>query len=283
MKKFLSLTLTIIMLLTLISCAPKKKTAYEIITEAQTKMAKLNSNEIDVEMLLKLGTLGLNFSIPATINIKANELTSGSPKASMHSDLSFLGVEIGLDLYYENDYLYLSTMGSNVKLSTKELTGIMSGKDTSPEATSLQNEFDEILKNVLAEVEVQENEDGSQTIAYVINGEIMNNFIIKIMEASATEEDNQPTSVDCSDLEISQTVNKNGYITNFDIKFKMSVVQDLGEEGAALGIETSTTTYNIEAYITLNNPTAPVEVTPIDGYETFEEVAPEDQIGRAHD
>jgi len=280
MKKILSLTLIFMMLITLMSCTPKKKTAYEIITDAQAKTNELDSLDMSVDMQLRLGTSGLTFSIPAIVEMKIAGVTTDSPKASIHADMSFLGVEIGMDLYYEDEYLYLSALESTGKISTKDLTDKLNTEDSSSEAESFQDEYNKILEAALAEVEVIENTDGSKTVSYVISGESMNTLINKLMESSKSDEESsesvQASEIECSDIEVTQTISKDGYITVSDIKCDISVTQDLGEAGAALGMETSTSTYKIEATATLNNPGAQVEVTPIEGYETFEDISPEE-------
>ena len=278
MKKLLSLTLAVLMLMTLMSCTPKKKTAYEIINDAQEKMADMDSIDISSDLNLKMGTMGITFDIPATFNIKASELTSDSPKAYIYIDMSYFGITISFELYYADEYLYLSAMGSNGKISTKELSD-KEADEPNVAINSFMEEYNKLLKTSLEEVEVQENEDGSKTITYTIKGEQINPLISKLIAEFADEEtaeSAQATEIICSDIEVTTTINKDGYIEISDITCTVSTINDLGETGASLGMETTETSFSIEATTTVNNPGVPVEVTPINGYESFEEISPDE-------
>jgi len=282
MKKLLSLTLAVLMLMTLMSCTPKKKTAYEIITDAQTKMTELGSIDLNMDMNLTLGSQGITFSIPASMDIKAAELLSDSPKAKMNIEMSYMGITISLELYYADEYLYLSAMGQNAKFNTKELTDTLPDKDLSAEVETYQEEYNKMLEVSLAEVEVQENEDKSKTVSYIINGEQMTAFLNKLFEDAATDEETtailQSSEFKCSDAEITQTVNKDGYLTVSDIKCTLTIIEDLGETGEILGMETMEASYDMDITATINNPGEPVEVTPMEGYESFEEVSPDESL-----
>ena len=83
---------------------------------------------------------------------------------------------------------------------------------------------------------------------------------------------------ECSDAEITQTVNKDGYLTVSDIKCTLTIIEDLGETGEILGMETMEASYAMDITATINNPGEPVEVTPIEGYESFEEIAPDETL-----
>lgn len=282
MKKLLTLSLAILMLMTLMSCTQKPKTAYEIITEAQEKTAKLDSFSTDIDLDMTLGFQGISFSAPTSISINATGIQSDSPKASIAAEMSYMGMGISFDFYYEGEYLYLSAMGTNVKFNTKALTETLPNEDMSAETEELQKEYDQLLIEALADAEVQENEDGSKTISYKISSEKMTPFINKLLAEDANEgEENSEAAapeINLSDVEMTQTMDKNGYVSGLDFKFSVSVTEDLGEEGAIIGMDKMEITFEIEGTGTINEPGEPVEVTPMEGYESFEEVTPDEDM-----
>ena len=267
------------MLISLISCTAKKKNAYDIITDAQTKIAELDSCDITMELNLKFGAQGLTVKLPVSIDIKANGITTDSPKARIYAEMSYMEIiTLSFDLYYEDEYLYLSAMGSNAKFSTKDMTNASTDENSAINTEELQEEYNQILKEALAEVEVLENEDGSKTVSYVINENDINSLLNKILEKAAATEDGQEPEIKCSDVEITQTVNKDGYIVVSDIKCSISITADLGIAGEDLGMQTAETSFDMEISATLNNPGSQAEVSPMDGYESFEEGTPEDAL-----
>ncbi len=271
MKKLLSLTLAVLMLMTLMSCT-QKKTTYEILTEAAEKTVKLDNYDADVELNLSFAMEGMTLSIPASMEIKASDVFSGSPKAYMNADISYMGMlTIDLALYYEKEYIYLSMMGETAKYNIKEFIDKITDEDISAESESYAEEYQTMLKNALAEVEAVENEDGSKTISYILSGELLK----EIATATEASEELQSSEFEISDFEITQTVDKDGYITVSDIKFTISVTGDVSGLGATDSMQVDLV---FDLTTTINNPGEPVEVTPMEGYESFEEVSPTEDM-----
>ena len=54
--------------------------------------------------------------------------------------------------------------------------------------------------------------------------------------------------------------------------------EDLGESGDMIGMDSLEISIDIDGTITLNDPGVPVEVIPMDGYESFEEYSEENSL-----
>ena len=273
MKKLLSLTLAVLMLMTLMSCTPKKKTAYEILSEAAEKMEKLDSFDMSTDINIAMTTQGFTFEIPASIEIKASGIQSDAPEAYVYIDLSYVGMTISFEVYVADGYLYYAAMGTSGKVNLGDISDENSNESTF-DLDSYMEEYDNMLKVSLEESVVQENEDGSKTVTYTIKKDQAISLIDKLiteMTGEEAAEEVRETLNQISDIKISQTVNKDGYISAGDMEYAFAVEGVSGADSVDLNLE-------FDMSLTLNNPGEPVEVTPMDGYESFEEVSPNEDM-----
>ena len=95
--------------------------------------------------------------------------------------------------------------------------------------------------------------------------------LITEMTGEEAAEEVRETLNQISDIKISQTVNKDGYISAGDMEYAFAVEGVSGADSVDLNLE-------FDMSLTLNNPGEPVEVTPMDGYESFEEVSPNEDM-----
>ena len=119
-RKFLALAAVLIVLcLLLAACSStdiKKQNAYQLVKGAVEKTGKLDSYQLDMNINTITDILGTKMESPINFNIKTEGASGKSPKASGTMTMSLLGFKIDCDLYMENNTLYISMMGSKVKM-----------------------------------------------------------------------------------------------------------------------------------------------------------------------
>lgn len=280
-KKILSLTFAILMAVSIVSCGAEEKTAYELVTEGQEKVQTLDSLDYDLDLDMGIGVLGITYNLPVTAKISISGAQSETPEMYITAGFEYMGVTVTLDAYYDSEYVYISGMGMQNKFNIAEAIAEAEKEADSSEIPDFTDEYYEILKTTLAETEVIKNKDGTKIVSYTISSEQMLELMTKVMEAVDGEynmaEDLANYEIKVSDLTITNTIDANGYITDTDCSIEITLIGDLGEDGAMYGMNSIEMTLTLDGNITLNNPGEPVEVTPMEGYESFEEYT-EDSI-----
>lgn len=282
-KKLLSIPLAILMILAMISCAPaEKETAYMLVKNSAEKMMQLNDYDMTSDLNVKFGMSGITYSLPAKMSVKANGITTETPKLMTELSISIpmSGVEIALAVYSDGEYMYISALGLEVKVRLEDAMA------EAPDNTEIQESFMEdyysMLETALTDVEVITNKDKSKTVSYTLPGDEISAIVNKLFESVSGEmnmnEEEPAVEVNISDMTITQTISEDGYIISSKVSFGIKMSEDLGESGDMIGMDSLEISIDIDGTITLNDPGVPVEVIPMDGYESFEEYSEENSL-----
>lgn len=228
----------------------KEKTTAEVISEALEKTEALDNISAKMDIEVNMSAEGISMSIPMKIDLKAKNMKSDDPLVYAKIGMSMLGQSIDMEMYQEGQWAYMVMGDMKYKAKTDEATGI-----TDNAGNMLKDLPDTLLENVT----FVKNEDGSQTATIAVPDDqfagIYEDFIKGL---------NTGTEVDISKVKIMDAVVKitvaNGYVTVYDMSFKMDMTAE-GVEAAA----------EVKANITYDNPGGVVEITPPQGYKDFEE------------
>lgn len=255
-RKILSVLLALCVVLMCISLtACKKESAYTVIGSAVEKTQSLDSMEAEMKIEMNMVTDGMTMSIPITADMKATALQSSSPKISSVISTSMLGQDIIMSLYQEGDWAYVVIDDMKYKTNIKETE---SEYDYSDDMNDMLKTLPEEL---LKDVEVTANEDGSMTVTVSIPDEKFSEIYEDFLEGLDTTTGAEGADIKISNAVVTITVAED-YISVYDMKFNM----DTEIEGVTAATE-------VKATITYRNVGAEVTVTPPAGYESFEELS----------
>lgn len=264
MKKLISLLLALTILCAAIGFAgcsnenapaeTKAKTTFESINEALEKTANLESMAAQMKLEMNMVADGMTMSIPMTAKLKAKDMKTDNPIISMVVSMTMLGQNIDVELYQEDQWAYVVMEDMKYKANAEETLSEYNY------VASADEMLQQIPEELLKDVELVKAEDGSQSVTVAIPdekfAEIYNDFIASV---------NSETELDLGEMKITDAVVKitiaNGYVTVYDIAFTM--------EMTAEGVSSST---EVKAAITYENPGQEVTITPPEGYQEFEEM-----------
>jgi hypothetical protein len=232
----------------------KVKTTFEIINEALEKTANLESMAAEMKMEMTMAAEGMTMLIPMTMKLKAKDMKSESPVISMVVSMTMLGQDIDVELYQEGQWAYMVMGDMKYKTDAKDMEGEYDY------AESADDMLQQIPEELLKDAELVKAEDGSQSVTISFPeekfAEIYDDFIESV---------NSDTEVDVGVMKIADPVVKitmsNGYITVYDIAFTMEMTVE--------GVTSST---EVKATLTYEDPGQEVTITPPEGYQEFEEM-----------
>ena len=235
----------------------KKQNAYQLVKGAVEKTSKLDSYKIEMQVTTTSDFLGEKLETPISFIMDVEGATGNALKAIGTMSMSALGIEIQAGMYMENGIMYLNVENQKIKLDA-----------SSESAKSYQfadieeNLIKTIPEDVLKNVQVQDNSDGSRTVAVNIDSqkfsEIYNELIREYTneEAYAQLVEDLKTEITVKDAAVSITVLSSGYIGNYDIKFDMDV--KMSSKTASIEM---TTPISIDAKVRFVEPGTKVTVT----------------------
>ena len=170
--------------------------------------------------------------------------------------------------YTEGEWCYVTALGQNMKVKIGE------GSEEYDGYSDMESAIKELPEDILSEVEIKENDDGTKTVSVAIAddkfAEIYKDFIGS-MSASAAEGSDAISDVSVTNAKVEITADKNGYLSIYGISFDMNIEA----ESEGLSFETKA---SVEMNVTFKNPGTAVTVTPPEGYQDFVEIDPEELI-----
>jgi len=274
-KRIFALSLAVLMLVSLFALSScKKETAYSLITDATAKTEVLDSLDADISLDCSLSTMGVTMAIPAEISMLASGMQEENTKYALDfsANIPMAGVSLAGTAGVEDNWLYLSLMGTNMKMNLASLIESLNVQTPDEEVIS-KEESDEMLKEILAETEIVKNEDGTKSVAFALPAD----KIKEILKSAAGKFDAETAAmledVEYSDIAMNYTINEDGYFSEIEVSATLSV----SVEDESLGASDMDVT--LDMTIEFNDPGADVTVTMPEGYESFEEVAIEDLLG----
>lgn len=273
MKRILSLILVLCILLSFAACGKDKEegsttnelTAYELIDSAIKKTQALDSLDMKMIMSMKMTVEGESVEMPVEYYIKAVDIHSKNPRMSMVMNTEIIGMSVDMDFYLEDGYYYVSTMGKNMKMKAEAGDGY----DVLGQSNNLMVDLDQ---KYLKDTKIITNNDGSKTVKLEMDRDAFKNEFKDLLDSTGedtaellgiTEED-----ISISNAVVEITVDQDGYVDTYDVKFDMNIVMDGEGSSNSISVE-------LVAGIDYNNPGQPVTVTAPEGYKNYPEVDPD--------
>ncbi len=118
MNKFIKITLTAILALTLTACGEKpmtKEEAFQFYSDALTNTAKADSYNSNVEMSYLISDGENEIKMGIGMNLILEGQTTNNPKAMMLVETQMFGMDIAAEMYYADGYIYTNTLGEKTK------------------------------------------------------------------------------------------------------------------------------------------------------------------------
>lgn len=256
MKKIISiLTLVCVLLasLMLASCADAPK---EVIDNAIAKTNSLTSYEAKMTMNISVEVMGEKQDVTMVVNMKFADLDKEVPKMYISMESEELG-EDPVEMYIDSEWVYMSMMGQNVKISYDDYKDELEDEDLQGYA---QDILVSIPEDILKDVEVVKNDAGNNVVSVEIDSATFKTLFDKALETIEDELDDLD-DVSFSNCKVDIESTKKGYIKSYNMEFDM--VLDI------YGVEANTHASYVIEFI---NPGEDVTVTPMEGYESFEEI-----------
>ena len=252
MRKITSLLLVVVLVFStmlLTSC----ENAQSLITKATEKTQKLDSYKAELEMEVVTSAQGMTLEIPMTIDMKVKGAQTDSPVVSATIAMSMFGQTFDIDMYAEDEWIYMSSNGENVKMSADDADGEYDYTD------DIQSMIKDLPKDVLKDAEIVKNDDGSKTVALDLASDVFEDVYDDLIKSVNDSSDTEASNVEISDAKVKITV-ADGYISVYDISFDMDITVS--------EIETSS---SVKCTVTFKDPGKDVEIAPPEGYKNFKE------------
>lgn len=232
----------------------KEKTTFEIINEALEKTKNLESMSAEMKMEMNMVGDGITMSVPMTVKLKAKDMKGSNPIISMVISMTMFGQSIDIELYQEDQWAYMVMEDLKYKANAKDM------ESEYDYAESADDMLQKIPEELLKDAKLVKAEDGSQSVTIAFPEEkfteIYDDFIESVSSAA---------EADIGEMKISDAVAKitiaNGYVTGYDLAFTMEMI-----------VEDTSSTTEIKATLTYENPGQDVTITPPEGYREFEEM-----------
>lgn len=242
----------------------EKITAYALVAGAMAKTSALDSIDGEMTMNMNMSTMGVTMEVPVTTTIKAAGLQGENPVMSMDMTMSILETEVTANIYAENEYFYITMLGQSMKMKAGELT------EEYDVLSDLKDTMQLPPEDLLKDVEIVTNEDGTRTVSLDIPDETFAEIYKDLLEST---EESAASGSAVSDVTVANakteiTVDANGYIAVYKLEFDMS----MKVEGETIAIQT-------DATVKYNAPGNAVTVTPPEGYQDFTEITEDDLNG----
>ncbi len=264
--RFLNVALALLLCVALTACG--KPTTYEVVSEAVDKTLALDgmSATMEMNMNMEMASMGTTVEIPMTTTVKASGLQSDDPVILTTVSMTLMGINMDTTTYIEGDYMYMSVMGENYKVKMEDMSEYDGMSD-------VDNLIKALPEELLSEIAATEHADGTKTVKVSVPDDMLNTIyseLISQVQASAAE-GATITTCTITDAEVEITIDKNGYISIYDMSFLM----DFGMSVEGISMDVST---DVDVKVTYENPGEPVTVTPPAGYQDFTEI-PADELG----
>lgn len=163
---------TMVMLLSLSACAPKKKPE-EIYAEAMAKYNSLSSQEMKALINMELAMVGENTTPDMTMNIAMDTniklVKQGeSYEIQMDASTSLMGMAMDINYYFKDNYMYMDMMGQKVKqlVPIDEMQAQISG-----------SQAQDIPMDMMDKFEMTTDKDGTNLFAFTVKKDAMDQYV----------------------------------------------------------------------------------------------------------
>ena len=263
MKKMYALLLAVILIVSMTACTTgggDVKADLDKIQQASTKSTEQNALDAKVSMTMKMDADGETMEIPITMDMKMKALDT-APQMYITMNMEAEGEPIDIAYFNDEEYLYMEVMGIMMKCPMPE--GYFNSENfmgnTAEDLANTSNLTEELVKSVKTEsvdggtkYTITFKEDQLSKILQDENG-ALSEF------ASLANTDLSGVTVD--DIAESVSVNKDGYMTQLAMTFKMTVKSgsESGKMDVAMTLDVNNPGQDVT--ITLPDTSGAVEVT----------------------
>ncbi len=254
MKRITSVLLVSVLLLvsvfSLSSC--EKLTTYGLVSEAIEKTEALDSYEMNMSIDIQVKTMGVTTAVPMKYAVKAAGMKSENPVVSGNMVATILDQKVESAVYMNNSYIYVETMGQKMKIDKNN--EMAKEYDLTSSADGLMQLLPEDVLEGVTIVEENDKKTVKLTLTPEVFNEIFNEYSKGMLEGLDILNN---VDVEFSDITVSITVLKSGYVGTYELAYKMSYTMDvLGEDYTASA--------SIASKIEFVNPGEKVTVTEPD-------------------
>ncbi len=244
----------------------------ELVGDAVEKTLALTELDATVKTEMTLQSESLTLEMPTVITFTGSGLGTEAQVRKETMTVSTFGLDITIDLYEKDDYVYASLAGFGMKTKKAALgeTEVFSG------FRNLEAVLVALGEDALANSQILYQEDGTRRLTVPLSAENASEIYSELIgdaSASIAEDESSLSSVVISNVIADIIVDRNGYVLSYSVQYDMHVEIDLGELMAALGMPTISYDASVNTTAEIRNPGDPVTITPIEGYESFEEVS----------
>ena len=231
--------------------AAPQKTSFEIIHEALKKTDALDTMNAEMQMDISISMADQTLEMPMSVIYKAKDMNSGSPVIQSQISTSVMGQSTQIDMYQEGNWAYITAQGQNFKAD-------ISAGNPYDQTGSFDNIMMDLPENLLANLPMVQNPDGSQTLTLSIPNEAFAEIYGDMLESiNSSTGTGSATSLSIKDATVKITV-ANGYLAEYSMSFSMDMT--------VTGVETNS---SITAGIIFHNPGQDVVITPPAGYQDY--------------
>ncbi len=265
MKKFLSLTLVLIIIISvaILPSCKKELTPFELTAASGEKLEAADGMDISIDMKMKMNMQGMSIEIPMEMEIQTSGLKSDSPTAKLTMTMSVMGATTEVSAYLKDNMYYLETAGQGFAIDPTKpnadefLDGMTVEENLADVKIDLPEEaFPEAL-------EVIEGENGAKIFTLKFNEDEFKKYFPEVVEAAA--DSSELTDVKISDAELTLTIDKDANYKSMKYDFTMTA-------SVSAGITKVETDVDVEMTMTFNKIGDGVTVEPIEGYESFKKM-----------
>lgn len=237
----LALTISVLCLaLLLFGCG--KPDIYQEYVDAESKNASLTSMEGKIEANIAMDTEGLSMTIPMTMQIKAKMEDGKATEMLMDTSTSMMGQDIKASIYYVDGMAYYDSMGTKYKaaMTVDELGG---NAMTLPDFT----------KDMLKEA-VRTAKNGEINVTATFDGNQFKEALLNMLPSDSMDLPNTLDQVSLSDVQLSYTINKDGYLSAMSMSFTMDMQEETTNTPVSAKVDMDINYVNLGQDITIIAP-----------------------------
>lgn len=128
-------------------------------------METLDSFEADMDIKMGIETMGVSMDVPMQYNVKAAGLKGDNPVTFSTVSMTMMGVTMKTEAYTEGEWCYITAFGQGMKMKAGENTEEYDGY------ADIESVIKEIPEDILSDVEITENSDGTKTVSVAVSDE----------------------------------------------------------------------------------------------------------------
>lgn len=243
MKKFLSVLLSVMLVLSMVGCGngqekepvkEKPKDAKVLLEEATEKMEGIADMDFSMLMDMNMEMAGETVAMQMEMGVQVQDQGKETMKMAMPMTMNMpsQGVTMEMNMYYTEGYYYMDMLGTKMK-APMDVAEMMEGMKDGTSAADISTDG-------MKELTLEEKED-TYVISFVGDTEKMLEYSKSVMESMQSMNGLESTDITLDDITGTITLDKEGHVKEQVVDMKMTMTV----EGEAVATTVKTTiTYN---------------------------------------